>query len=68
MNFVDVSKKEAVTLLRFLYAIWALIGMFSLMYVPSKIIVFGDAVATANNILSNVENAFFSITLLPIKL
>ena len=31
------SKQKIVTWLRILYPIWAIIGMFSLMYVPSKI-------------------------------
>jgi hypothetical protein len=45
--------EQTTTCLRFFYAFWALIGMFSLMYVPSKLIVFGDAAITASNILAN---------------
>ncbi|MCX7747732.1 MAG: DUF4386 domain-containing protein [Clostridia bacterium] len=37
----------------FLYLLLAIIAPFSLMYVPSKLIVAGDATATANNILAN---------------
>jgi hypothetical protein len=36
-----------------LYLALALTGIFSLMYVPSTLIVFGDATATANNITSS---------------
>ena len=36
-----------------LYLALALTGIFSLMYVPSALIVFGDATATANNITSS---------------
>ena len=49
----DLSQRQAVTALRVLYPIWALIGMFSLFYVPSKLIVAGDAVLTASNIVAN---------------
>ena len=49
----NISQQKSATLLRFLYAFWAIIGMFSLMYVPSKLIVFGDALVTAKNIIAN---------------
>ena len=49
----DLSQRKAATALRFLYLIWAIIGIFSLMYVPTKLIVFGDVVATAKNIMGN---------------
>lgn len=49
----NVSQRQAVTTLRILYPIWMIVGMFSIMYVPSAIIVSGDAAATANNILTN---------------
>jgi len=49
----EISKKQAVTLLRILYPIWAIIGMFSLMYVSNTLIVTGDAAATATNIMAN---------------
>ena len=50
---MNISKQKAVTLLRFLYPIWALIGLFSLLYVPGKLIVAGNAALTASNIVSN---------------
>ena len=49
----DISQQKTVTPLRFLYFFWAIIGAFSLMYVPSKLIVFEDAAITANNIVAN---------------
>ncbi len=36
-----------------LYLIWVITGIYGMMYIPSQIIVRGDTVATANNILSN---------------
>ena len=36
-----------------LYLIWIITGLFALIYVPSKIMVKGDPVATANNILAH---------------
>jgi len=47
-----MNQKEALKNLRILYPIWMLLGMFSLMYVPSKLIV-EDAGQTATNILAN---------------
>jgi len=49
---VDIQRK-AVKYLRFLYPIWAIVGLFSIMYVPSTLIVSGDATTTANNIKDN---------------
>ena len=49
----DISQRKAVTILRFLYPLWAVIGLFSVMYVPSILIVPEDAAATANNIMAN---------------
>ena len=49
----DISPRKAVTSLRFLYLLWFVIGPFSLMYVPTTLIVSGDAAATANNIMAN---------------
>lgn len=43
---------NTVTLLRILYPTWAVVGMFSLMYVPSKIMAPGNAAATAQNIIN----------------
>jgi hypothetical protein len=47
------NKKNLVTLLRFIYPLWAIIGMFSIMYVPSKLINWKDSLITANNISAN---------------
>ena len=49
----DITQKKAVTILRFLYPLWAVIGLFGVMYVPSKLIVVGNAALTASNIASN---------------
>ena len=49
----DLSKHKAVTLLRLLYPIWAIVGLFSIMYVPATLIVSGDAAATAANIMAD---------------
>jgi len=49
----NLSQHQAVTVVRFLYPIWIIIGYFSLDYVPTALIVNGDAVATANKILTN---------------
>jgi hypothetical protein len=45
--------KKIARLAGLLYLIWTITGLYSLIYVPSKIIVKGDTVATANNILAN---------------
>jgi magnesium-transporting ATPase (P-type) len=50
---MKITQKKAVTLLRFLFPLWALVGLFSIFYVPSKLIVFEDAALTASNILAN---------------
>jgi hypothetical protein len=49
----DLSQRKAVTILRFLYPIWFVVGLFGVMYVPSTLIVAGDATTTANNIMAN---------------
>jgi len=49
----QLTPQKAVTLLRFLYPIWAVVGMFSIMYVPSTLIVADDAAKTAANIIQN---------------
>ena len=49
----DLSQRQAVTILRFLYPIWVVVGAFSLVYVPATLIVAGDAAATTNNIMAN---------------
>jgi Domain of unknown function (DUF4386) len=47
------SNKKTARLAGLLYLILAILGSFSIMYVPSQIMVAGDATATANNILAN---------------
>lgn len=49
----DLSQRKAVTILRILYPIWTIVGLFSIMYVPTNLIVPGDATSTANNIMTN---------------
>jgi len=49
----DMSQREAVTVLRLLYPFWAVVAIFSIMYVPATLIVPGDATTTANNIMAN---------------
>jgi len=49
----DLSQRKAVTVLRFLYPIWFLVALFSVMYVPMTLIVSGEAATTANNIMAN---------------
>ncbi len=49
----DLSQRKAVTVLRLLYPIWFVTGLFGIMYVPTTLIVSGDAATTANNILAN---------------
>ncbi len=48
-----LSQRQAVMVVRFLYPLWIIIGFFSLQYVPSTLIVSGDAAATADKILAN---------------
>lgn len=48
-----MTQQKAANILRFLYPAWILFGIFGILYVPSALVVQGDAAATANNILSN---------------
>jgi hypothetical protein len=48
-----MSQKEVVKYLRVLYLLWFIFGMFSLVYVPSTLIVPANAATTASNIASN---------------
>ena len=48
-----INQQKAVTALRVLYPIWAIVGLFGIMYVPAALIVLGDATTTANNIVTN---------------
>jgi len=50
---IDLTLQKTVTVLRFLYPIWMLVAIFSIMYVPSTLIVLEDAATTASNIASN---------------
>jgi hypothetical protein len=52
-RIADLSPRKAVTVLRLLYPIWLVVGPFSLLYVPSTLIVPGDATTTVNNIMAN---------------
>jgi hypothetical protein len=52
-TFADLSQPKAVTILRILYPIWTVLGLFSLAYVPSALINFEDVATTANNLLVN---------------
>jgi hypothetical protein len=47
------SRKSKARLAGLLYFVFSLFGFFSLMYVPNKLIVTGDATASAQNILSH---------------
>ena len=52
-TYADLSQRKAVTYLRILYPIWVVVGIFGIMYVPTTLIVPGDAAATANNLRAN---------------
>jgi len=47
------SQKHAVKWLRILYPLWAIVGMFSIMYVPSQLIDTNNPEITISNITSN---------------
>jgi len=47
------SKKNIARMAGFLYLVVALVGIFSLTYVPTTLIVPGDAATTANNIMAS---------------
>ncbi len=49
----NLTQQKAITLLRILYPVWMIVGIFSLQYVPSTLIVLGDAATTASNIVAN---------------
>jgi hypothetical protein len=53
MEMDPSALKKAARIAGFWYLIWGITGMYSLLYVPSKIMVRGDAVATGNNMLAN---------------
>ena len=47
------SKRKTARIAGALYLLMAVTGLFGIMYVPSTIIVSGDATATVNNILAS---------------
>ncbi len=47
------SRQKSARIAGLLYLLLAVTGVFSLMYVPSTLFVFGDATATADNIMSS---------------
>lgn len=49
----NLSQHQTSKVLRILYPLWMIIGMFGLMYVPSVLYVEGNAIETAQNIKSN---------------
>lgn len=52
-NSADLQLRKTARMAGFWYLIMAVTGAFSLIYVPSKIIVAGNAEATVNNIIAN---------------
>ncbi len=48
-----ISKKKTARVAGLLYVLLALTGVFNLIYVPSTLFVFGDATATADNIMTS---------------
>ena len=51
--FSDISQSQAVKYLRLMYPIWFVIALVGVMYIPSTLIVPGDASTTASNIMGN---------------
>ncbi|MGB3801289.1 MAG: DUF4386 domain-containing protein [Lewinella sp.] len=47
---MEMDEKRVVTSLRLLYALWVMVGIFGLVYVPGNLIVHDDPTLTANNI------------------
>jgi|APSaa5957512622_1039677.scaffolds.fasta_scaffold06120_7 hypothetical protein len=50
---LDISKKQSLLLLRILYPVWLVVGLFTYEYLPSIFMVAGDAAATAVGIAAN---------------
>ena len=48
-----LSPQNAVRILRILYPIWMAFGIFSIVYIPSMLLVAGNAAETASKILAN---------------
>ncbi|MBI1769239.1 MAG: DUF4386 domain-containing protein [Bacteroidetes bacterium] len=53
MEHNDTSLKKTARLAGLLYLVWIIMGMYGMLYVSPKIMVKGDVVATANNMLAN---------------
>jgi len=53
MEINSSSLKKTARLTGLLYLIWIITGLYALFYIPSQINIQGDAVTTAQNILSN---------------
>lgn len=49
----EMNRLSTITTLRILYPFWVLIGIFSIIYVPSTLIESGDAIATTQHISNN---------------
>lgn len=52
-TYADISQRRAVTILRILYPLWVVVGLFSIMVVPTTLIVPGDPATTARNLAAN---------------
>ena len=70
MGNKENSLKKTARLAGLLYLIWVITGIYGMIYVPSQTIVAGNAVATANKMLSNefifrtgIINDLFSATI-----
>jgi hypothetical protein len=48
-----IQQKKALTWLRIVYPLWAIVGMYSLMYIPSQLIDRENAELTASNIAAS---------------
>lgn len=53
-NNRTMTQQKTVIGLRVLYFLWVIVGIFSIVYVPSVLIVSGDAAQTAQNITENM--------------
>ncbi|MFC1727285.1 DUF4386 domain-containing protein [Patescibacteria group bacterium] len=60
-RFTNISQHQAVTALRFLYPLWAVLGIVSLQYIPSGIFIAEDAAKTFNNLTTNQGSLGMSI-------
>jgi len=53
-NMLEIEGNSTLRILRVLYPIWILLGLFSLIYIPSIIIELGDPTITSKNIAANL--------------